>query len=279
MLVYVVGFGMPVYVAVLYLSSAHVRELAHTRSGWSISGIIELSLTAVAALAAVVLLAREAPSWSKPTGPGARWSAELKTFGLGWSAMAAGGITAALLGTPDYPESHAAASAWPSAISSLLAGPTEEIVVLVVPLVFLRAARWSWWQVIPAALALRLAYHVYYGYPAAGLAVWALAVIFIYLRSHAVVGLIAAHSYWDLSITVGWYWDHALSDVMMAVPFLALIVWGLVSLILWLVHRHERKVAARRAASGVGWYQNSTGHWWWWDGQNWFPQTPPYGGA
>jgi hypothetical protein len=201
--------------------------------------------------------------------------AELKSFGLVWTSLLASAIVAGLIGHNRYHESHSAAAAWPSVVNSLLAGPAEEVVVLVLPLVFLRAARWPWWQVISAALVLRIAYHVYYGAPAAGLLVWAFAVIFVYLRSHAIIGMILAHSLWDVSITIGWFWSTDTVNVVQNLVFLALVVWGLVSLVRGLVRRVRRKRVSGTTASTAGWYQNDTGHWWWWDGENWFQHPPP----
>lgn len=277
-LTYLLGFGLPIFAAIHYLSSAHVRELAKTSTGWSIPMVVVLSLNAFAVIVGVALLAREVPSWTRPIGPSPRWRTELKAFGLAWLAMFVAGIVTQLLGIGEYPRSHAAASAWPSAISSLFAGPSEEIVVLVVPLVFLRAAKWPWWQVIAAGLVLRLAYHVYYGFPAVGLTVWALAMIFIYLRTHAILGLIVAHSYWDMTSTVGVYWSPLAAGVMFFLPILALVIWGFVSVILWLVRRQRRKAEARRTPTGPpGWYQNDAGYWWWWDGYSWTPAPVPEG--
>lgn len=273
--VYLLGFGLPIYVAVRFLVYVHTHSHVHLKGGWTVGSIIEFSLNAVAVLIAVALLAREAPSWARPIHPGPRWVQELKASGLAFLAIYAGSITASLIGPARYPTSHAATAAWPNLVNSLLAGPTEEIVVLVMPIVFLRAAKWPWWAVITAGLALRLAYHVYYGYPALGLLVWALPMMFIYLRSHAVVGMILAHSYWDLSITTTFFVSRAIGALMLWIPALALLVWGIVSAILWLVRLSERRARARPGAWPVGWYQNSAGYWWWWDGQRWLAPPPP----
>ncbi|HET6152596.1 MAG TPA: hypothetical protein VFE15_06545, partial [Marmoricola sp.] len=134
--IYILGYALPIYAAILYLSSAHIRHLAHTSDGWSAHGIIELSLNVLALVPAVIVLAREAPSWWRPISSEARWLAELKSFGLAYTAILAGSIASSLLGNAGYPRGKGAGAAWPQAISSLLAGPTEEIIVLVLPLVF-----------------------------------------------------------------------------------------------------------------------------------------------
>lgn len=280
--IYLLGFGLPIYAAVRYLVSAHVRRLAHTSTGWRLTEVIGMSLIGLAILLAVVVLAREAPSWARPTSRSSSWVAQLKAFGLTWAALLVSGFVANLIGIRSYPQSHSSAEAWPSAINSLLAGPAEEIVVLVVPMVFLRAAKRPWWQVIAIGLVLRIAYHVYYGYPAAGLLIWALAMILVYLRTHAVIGLILAHSSWDLAISIRIFWSQDAGVAMFAVPFLSVICWGIGSCILLIARRAQRNnpayrsnLAAPAPISPVGWYSDRSGYWWWWDGQHWHAPPPP----
>lgn len=274
-LVYLLGFGVPIYAAVMALVLAHGHRLARVSPGWNWHNLLELGLNAVAVVVALVLLRREAPTWARPVRRGPRWVAELQAFGLGLVAILAGGTTLALVAWLTHPGLHNNWSGSPGIVAALLAGPAEETVVLVVPVVFLRAARWAWWAVIPAMLALRLAYHVYYGFPVVGFSVWAVAMIFIYLRTHAAIGLILAHSYWDTTLMLAPRWP-LVTGTLMSVTLLTLLVWGIVSLILWLVRLSDRRAAKRHAAAlPVGWYQNSSGHWWWWDGRRWIAPAPP----
>lgn len=281
-LVYLLGFGMPVVAAVMIAAAGHDRARSGGSLGWTPLTTLELALNAAAVFVAIPLLMREAPSWAHPRLPGRRWITELKAFALGWLAIFVGSTAVKLLGWLPHPSLRGGWSGTPGIAAGLLAGPTEEIVVLVVPLVFLRAARWPWWAVLTAMLALRLAYHVYYGFPVAGFTLWAVAMILIYLRTHAAVGLILVHSFWDTTILLGGRWV-AIPLVVVPVMLLALLSWGVVSLVLWLVHRSDRESAAREAAarassSGIiGWHQNSAGHWWWWDGQRWIAPPPPPG--
>lgn len=274
-LVYLIGFGMPVYVAIWY--DAHARTLRPAHAGhWSLPLLLELGLNLAGVLVAVPLLMREAPGWARPRLPGSRWLSNLKSFVLTWLAVFAGGIAMRLLAWLPHPPQHAAWDGVPGLLAGLLAGPTEEIVVLVVPLVFLRAARWPWWAVVPAMLVLRLAYHVYYGFPVLGFAVWATAMIVIYLRTHAVIGMILAHSTWDIGVMVGTRWA-PLSVVMLLASFVVVIAslaWGIVSLSLWLLDRADRRRPPAPPLP-VGWYQNGSGHWWWWDGRHWLPPAQP----
>ena len=271
--VYLLGFGLPVFAAVAHLTGG--VAFGHTTR--VILTVLELGLNVVAVLVAVVLLRREAPSWARPTPTGPRWIMELRAFGLAWLAIFVGTTLVRVLSWLPRPEVD---PGWPplsGLIAALLAGPTEEIVVLVVPLVFLRAARWRWPAVITAMLVLRLAYHVYYGVPAVGLMVWAVAMIVIYLRTHAVVGLIVAHSLWDVMGMVALHWSLIVAGLMEVLSLVALLVWGIVSVSLWLVRRADRRAAA--APPLVGWHQSATGHWWWWDGQRWIAPPPPEPGS
>lgn len=279
-LLYVLGFGMGIAAAVIVVTRPNVHFHVHGSVSWP--ALLELALSALAVVVAVPLLAREAPAWARPTGRRPRWLSELKAFGLAIFAIFVGSTAVRALGWLPHPHLHTSSSGWSGwsgIVAGLLAGPSEEIVVLVVPVVFLRAAKWPWAAVIAAMLALRLAYHVYYGFPVAGFAIWAVAMIFIYLGTHAIIGLIVAHSYWDTTLMLGQHWP-LLSGLLISGTLLALFVWGVVSLILWLVYRSDRKAANRAAAAWpVGWYRNNSGYWWWWDGQRWLAPAPPGPGA
>ena len=273
-LVYLLGFGMPIYGAIWYVVHAdRVRPAGTPR--WSLPLVVELTLNVAAVVVAVPLLAREAPSWGRPRPSGKRVLRTLLAFCLAWLALLAGGIAMRMLGSLPHPVDRATWEGVPGLVVAVLAGPTEEIVVLVVPLVFLRAARWPWWAVLTTMIALRLAYHVYYGFPVIGFALWAAAMVLIYLRTHAVLGLILAHSTWDIGVMCASRWPLA-GGLMLLATFLAGIaslVWGIVSLSLWLLDRSDR--GRPPAVLPVGWYQNASGHWWWWDGGRWLPPPQP----
>jgi hypothetical protein len=142
------------------------------------------------------------------------------------------------------------------------------------PLVFLRRAGWSWRRVVIVALLMRLAYHVYYGWPAAGLMVWALLMFFIYLRTRAIIGIIVAHSYWDVTITIGHDRSEIVGGLMIMAALFSIGAWVLVRGVLRFAGRFAKHPAGATNPAGVGWYQNDTGHWWWWDGESWTPQSP-----
>ena len=108
---------------------------------------------------ALPLLQLEAPTWWRPTADEERWRSEVRAFGLSTVCIAIGlGVSTVLLDMPAYPRGSGGGAALGDLVSALLSGPAEEIVVLVVPLIFLRAARWPWWAVISCAVMLRLLY-------------------------------------------------------------------------------------------------------------------------
>lgn len=224
---YGVGFGLGVWTAFGYLISASTRTRIQTATGFADGDFFSAYLAILALVVAIPLLNLEAPSWARPADPGTRWRAEVRAFGLAGVCIAVGlGTSTILLDMPAYPRGTGSGAAWGDLLSGLLAGPAEEIpaeeiVVLVVPLVFLRAARWPWWAVITAAVVLRLLYHVYYGPAAVGLALWALGMIAVYLHTHAVLGLVLAHSWYDACSAIAGYWSAPAGIVLAATPLAA----------------------------------------------------------
>ncbi|MFD9687373.1 type II CAAX prenyl endopeptidase Rce1 family protein [Kitasatospora sp. NPDC059088] len=98
------------------------------------------------------------------------------------------------------------------AVSSMAAGVSEEIVVLVVPVL----AAWRLAQtissprlrrtgvivVVVVLASMRLAYHIEYGLAVVQLAPWAIACVLLYLRSGAILPLMIAHVCYDLLAAV-----------------------------------------------------------------------------
>jgi hypothetical protein len=214
---YGVGFGLGVWTAFSYLISPSTRTRIETATGFTAGDFVSAYLAVLALVVAIALLNLEAPTWWRPADRESRWRSEARALGLATVCIAVGiGTSTLLLDMPAYPRGPDSASAWVDLLSALLAGPAEEIVVLVVSLIFLRAARWPWWAVITAAVVLRLLYHLYYGPAAAGLALWAIGMIVVYLRTHAALGLVLAHSWYDVASTIASYWSEPVGIVLVA---------------------------------------------------------------
>ncbi|GAA4531598.1 hypothetical protein GCM10023160_34110 [Brachybacterium paraconglomeratum] len=76
----------------------------------------------------------------------------------------------------------------------MLSGAVEEIIVLAVPVVALRAAGHRWPTILITAVLLRTAFHVYYGVIAIpGHLVWALALALLYIATGRIWPLFLAH--------------------------------------------------------------------------------------
>lgn len=106
--------------------------------------------------------------------------------------------------SPEYPGiSHIT---WyqllPDGTTSLLAGVQEEILVLAFPIVVLRitGVRWRW--IGAYCVAARVSFHIYYGWTAAFLALWAITMVYLFAHYRGLLGVIVGHSLYDTLGTV-----------------------------------------------------------------------------
>lgn len=241
---YLAAFGWGTWLAFEYWLTPSVRSGYLTTSGLTSGYVLDVVLTLLALVIAIPLLALEAPGWATPVGQEPRWRTEICAFGLGTGCIVLGLGLSSLLGSLNYPRAEGPGAAWRDLLSSLLAGPTEEILVLAVPIIFLRAAKWSWWAVIATAVTLRLLFHIYYG-PAAlvGLGLLALGMAVIYLHTRAILGLILAHSWYDACSTIAGYWSLTVGTVLAIAPIV-------VALAVYVYEVWARSQAAREQAGG-----------------------------
>jgi hypothetical protein len=84
-----------------------------------------------------------------------------------------------------------------------LAGPVEEFALLGIVVVGLRRVGHSWTVVCIAAVAVRLPFHLYYGWGAAGLTAWVLLVVLVYRATGTLWGIVLEHSLWDVISALG----------------------------------------------------------------------------
>ncbi|GAA1705343.1 CPBP family glutamic-type intramembrane protease [Propioniferax innocua] len=117
------------------------------------------------------------------------------------------------------------------AVYSVVAGTMEEISVLLVPVVLLRASGHRWLMVYLACIVMRLAFHVDYGLPiAAGLAIWAAMMVVLYRATQQILALLVAHGlYNDFGNLEGLLYTYLGGDAGEALGAAATAVrWGLV---------------------------------------------------
>lgn len=87
--------------------------------------------------------------------------------------------------------------------SSITAGPMEEIVVLAFPIVVLRAASVHWAWILPACIAARISYHIYYGWVTSlTLIIWAVGMVLLFASHRRLIAIIVAHSVHDSVVTI-----------------------------------------------------------------------------
>lgn len=206
---FVIEFGAGIVNAVDYLADpagwTDVADWTAQETIVAIAKDLGISLLGIAvALVAVRLLAGHRLLRLAPGG----WRAERRAAAAFLGLYGIAQLINELLPTRAYPRSDAAGRDWFDLSSSLTAGPTEEIIVLAAPVVLLRAARMPWSTVILIAAALRLSFHIYYGWATLGLVVWAVGLVIVYAHTRALIGLIVMHSLLDVAGTVASYWSN-----------------------------------------------------------------------
>ncbi|MGP5001830.1 CPBP family intramembrane glutamic endopeptidase [Glutamicibacter ardleyensis] len=146
--------------------------------------------------------------------PRPRMSVSIKTYFLATLATTIGFLALVPLGLffgamgfeslDHYPE-RAIDGVWPLALETLrgaMAGPTEEIVLMALVVVALRRAGQNWWIIILVANIVRVPFHLYYGWEAIGLAVWATLIVLLYKRTNSLIPIIAEHAIWNTHQTL-----------------------------------------------------------------------------
>lgn len=179
---------------------------AGTQDAWALfaSFIPALALT-VAGVAVLQLLAKmtDTPPTVVGAGMPAGWRGGVGVFLLAMLIFQARGtITLALEGIPGLPEQNSFPWTEPTDAGAelmlvydiMLSGAVEEIIVLAVPVVALRAAGLRWPSILITVVLLRTAFHVYYGATAIpGHLVWALALALLYIATGRIWPLFLAH--------------------------------------------------------------------------------------
>lgn len=173
------------------------------------------TLEDVARSVAAVMLLWLAIRWLQPRGPvvGQMRGNWLKIHRVGLlsvgtmilGTLCAAGIAALVGETGDYPlpEHHSTMQAAEMISSALMAGITEEICLLALPILLLRAAGRGWWEITTVLVLVRLSFHIYYGWSSLGLGVWAALAVMLFRYTQCVLPMILVHSLRDLPLALG----------------------------------------------------------------------------
>lgn len=84
-------------------------------------------------------------------------------------------------------------------VHGVMAGPLEELVIVGLVVWALRSNNYRWWVTITVSALLRVPFHLYYGWGALGLTVWAIGSVLLYRRTGALLGLVIGHSFWNFA--------------------------------------------------------------------------------
>ena len=115
-----------------------------------------------------------------------------------------------------------------------MAGPTEELVLLGIVVIGFRHAGMAWWAVICVAVALRVPFHLYYGWAAFAIGIWPVLSVLLFRRTLDACGgmitpFIVAHGMYDLTTALanldayaGSPWPRAVALGIVAMP----VSWG-----------------------------------------------------
>lgn len=194
------GWAGGVVAAVYYLRHPSIVSVDQ-RGTWNALLSLFASAHTGGLVLPLVVVALVAVSWREALGLDRpwreRWRVELSAGAWAIVLVTIAFFVAALT-THLSKNVDVAQGGWAQTIADLFAG-SEELGVLVAPLLLLRGARYSWPVVVVTLVLLRVSFHIYYGPGAAWLALWAAGMIVVYLRTRAVVGIFVAHALYDLT--------------------------------------------------------------------------------
>jgi membrane protease YdiL (CAAX protease family) len=207
--VYVLGFG-PAVASAFYLLNhpGHIlNPKVPTLHGQVVEEAISWAVSLPGLLLALWLMRRR--GWTLPRlGIAPRWitgrARRRQAIAIG-AVMFAGQIVAAVVLTAlaphaGFPFGRTGAWGMIGGISGAVrSGFLEELVITAFVITTLRQARRPWPEILVVSLALRVAYHVYYGTPwiVLWIAIWAGTAFWLYQRTRRLTPIMVAHALWD----------------------------------------------------------------------------------
>lgn len=172
----------------------------------------------------------------------ATWRTSIKTFPVSYIAVLLGFIAASLMSrlfqltghTFDDEELSDPLLAALTIINAGMAGPAEELALLALVVVALRATGHGWTIVLIAAAAVRVPFHLYYGWGAFGFSVWACLIVLLYKRTGAIVAIILGHATFNMANYI---------PVIGGAPKLIAVAIGI-----WVIFMHLSNIMENRLA-------------------------------
>lgn len=202
---YALGWGMGILAAVLVLNGAEAPPQASPdRLPSTVASlVVDVFVVTLALVVMRVFRGQKLPR--------EHWRPMLRTVPLTALAMLVGFIGVSLVSAVlslekmsyPFPDMNMGLSTILWTLSLLLAGPTEEFVLVGVVATVLRRTGYSWWTVAAVAVVLRIPFHLYYGWGAIGMAVWAVLVAALYRRTGSLLGLAIGHALYNVLTLAG----------------------------------------------------------------------------
>ncbi|MGO3233200.1 MAG: CPBP family glutamic-type intramembrane protease [Microbacterium sp.] len=241
--VFLLGWGRATYNALEILlgwSTVPTHRPVGTTNGAVLALIQEI---AIVLIAAALIWAFRQYAHARPAA--ASWRTSIKTFPVSYIAVLLGFGTASFVswlfqltehtfGVEDLSDPLLAVL---TIINAGMAGPAEELALLALVVVALRAAGHGWTIVFLAAAAVRVPFHLYYGWGAFGLAVWACLIVLLYKRTGAIAAIILGHATFNLVNYI---------PVIGGAPKLVIVLIGL-----WVIHAHISRIEKVRRAEAA----------------------------
>lgn len=209
------------------------------------------TLENIARGAAAVMLLWLAIRWLRPRGPVVgpvrrNWLNFHRVGLLSVATLVLGsvcaGVIAGLVGETGLypaPEQHSTMEAVERLTSALVAGPCEEICLLALPVLLLRAAGRGWWEITTVLVLVRLSFHAYYGWSCLGFAVWAALAVMLFRYTQSVLPMILVHSLRDLPQALGLF-SSAFSFWACTLLSVGIVVWACI----WIRGEYKTKSSA-----------------------------------
>lgn len=205
------GYATAIVPAIALIN--HTEQTQKHSEVFYIQGIVELTAISVAGvlLYRLLLVALDArfidPDRTRPArvrriiGRAGLYS--LIVVGAGFLPL---NMIAALLPTDsDYPlmDRSSVMSVVHGFLHGASAGFTEELFLVALPVLLLRAARRPWWEIIVLLTLVRFSFHLYYGLPTVGYLPWAVAAILLYRYTHSIAPSVIGHGAVNVIVHAG----------------------------------------------------------------------------
>ena len=205
------GFAAGFAVGLVGVVKVWVGAPATEYTWWSAAGecVSDVSLTAFLVVVTYGLVWHLCERWVTPRSNGlTRVRRELTIGGVASGAFIGSALVMAVLakitgsGAPDFPFPSYSPNVAIQLMSCATAGFREEpLFCVLIPLALMASGR-SLVFAASVSAALRVSFHLYYGWSALALGLWGFFAVVLAIRTGYVLGMAVAHSLWDVLVAL-----------------------------------------------------------------------------